>query len=101
MKVLRDRAGDLLVRRVVLFFAVALVDSLHFRRRWQTRRLRMHTRLRPGAAHQSLLDVLLARQVAGARPLLAPLASAVSQRLGRGQRPDRARLPTPEHGGEQ
>jgi len=76
MKVLRDRAAICSAVILVLFFAVAVVDSLHFRRAlastagaganqaqaWSTRT-------------ESLLDVLLARQVAGRETSYsAPLA---------------------------
>jgi peptide/nickel transport system permease protein len=76
MKVLRDRAAICSSVVLVLFFAVAVVDSLHFRRGLAD--------TATGGANQaqaystrteSLLDVLLARQVAGRETSYsAPLA---------------------------
>lgn len=76
MKVLRDRAAICSSVVLVLFFAVAVVDSLHFRRALaqvagagagQTQAYSTRT--------ESLLDVLLARQVAGRETSYsAPLA---------------------------
>ena len=76
MKVLRDRAAICSSVVLVLFFAVAVVDSLHFRRALAN--------TATGGANQtqaystrteSLLDVLLARQVEGRETSYsAPLA---------------------------
>ena len=76
LKVLRDRAAVCSAVVLVLFFAVAVVDSLHFRRALGGA---------PGQAQayatrtESLLDVLLARQLDGREASYsAPLAMRVT-----------------------
>ena len=76
MKVLRDRAAICASVVLVLFFAVAVVDSLHFRRVLsQAAGAGADQAQAYGTRTESLLDVLLARQVAGRETSYsAPLA---------------------------
>jgi len=65
MKVLRDRAAICSAVVLVLFFAVAVVDSLHFRRALsQATGADANQAQAYGTRTESLLDLLLARQVA-------------------------------------
>jgi len=76
MKVLRDRAAICASVVLVLFFAVAVVDSLHFRRVLsQAASAGADQAQAYGTRTESLLDVLLERQVAGRETSYsAPLA---------------------------
>ncbi|MEP7295974.1 MAG: ABC transporter permease [Burkholderiales bacterium] len=75
MKVLRDRAAICSSVVLVLFFAVAVVDSLHFRRALPTTAGATNQTQAYGTRTESLLDVLLARQVDGRETSYsAPLA---------------------------
>ena len=76
MKVLRDRAAICASVVLVLFFAVAVVDSVHFRRVLsQAAGAGADQAQAYGTRTESLLDVLLARQVAGRETSYsAPLA---------------------------
>ena len=65
MKVLRDRAAICSAVVLVLFFAVAVVDSLHFRRALsQATGADANQAQAYGTRTESLLDLLLSRQVA-------------------------------------
>ena len=76
MKVLRDRAAICSSVVLVLFFAVALVDSLHFRRALANASGAGANQAQAyGTRTESLLDVLLSRQIAGRETSYsAPLA---------------------------
>lgn len=76
MKVLRDRAAICSAVILVLFFAVAVIDSLHFRRALAEAAGAGPNQARAWSTRtESLLDVLLARQVAGRETSYsAPLA---------------------------
>ena len=76
LKVLRDRAAICSAVVLVLFFAVALVDSLHFRRALaDAPSAGVQQRQAYGTRTESLLDVLLARQLEGRETSYsAPLA---------------------------
>jgi peptide/nickel transport system permease protein len=76
MKVLRDRAAICSAVALVLFFAVAVVDSLHFRRALPTAPSAGANQAQAWSTRtESLLDVLLARQVEGRETSYsAPLA---------------------------
>ena len=76
MKVMRDRAAICSAVVLVLFFAVAVVDSVHFRRALpQTTGAGADQAQAYGTRTESLLDLLLARQVAGRETSYsAPLA---------------------------
>ncbi len=76
LKVLRDRAAICSAVVLVLFFAVAVVDSLHFRRALaEVPGAGAQQRQAYGTRTESLLDVLLARQIAGRETSYsAPLA---------------------------
>ncbi len=76
LKVLRDRAAICSAVVLVLFFAVAVVDSLHFRRALaEVPGAGPQQRQAYGTRTESLLDVLLARQIAGRETSYsAPLA---------------------------
>jgi peptide/nickel transport system permease protein len=74
--VLRDRAAACSAVVLVLFFAVAVVDSVHFRRALpQAPGAAANQAQAWGTRTESLLDVLLARQIAGRETSYsAPLA---------------------------
>ncbi len=76
LKVLRDPAAICSAVVLVLFFAVAVIDSLHFRRALaDAAGPGAQQRQAYGTRTESLLDVLLARQVAGRETSYsAPLA---------------------------
>jgi peptide/nickel transport system permease protein len=76
LKVLRDRAAICSAVVLVLFFAVAVIDSLHFRRALaDAPGAGAQQRQAYGTRTESLLDVALARQVAGRETSYsAPLA---------------------------
>ncbi|MES2227878.1 MAG: ABC transporter permease [Pseudomonadota bacterium] len=76
LKVLRDRAAICSAVVLALFFAVAVVDSLHFRRALaEVPGAGAQQRQAYGTRTESLLDVLLARQIAGRETSYsAPLA---------------------------
>ena len=76
MKVLRDRAAICSSVVLVLFFAVAVVDSLHFRRALENASgVGANQAQAYGTRTESLLDVLLSRQIAGRETSYsAPLA---------------------------
>ena len=76
LKVLRDRAAICSSVVLLLFFAVAVIDSLHFRRALaDAPSAGAQQRQAYGTRTESLLDVLLARQVAGRETSYsAPLA---------------------------
>ena len=76
LKVLRDRAAICSSVVLVLFFAVAVVDSLHFRRALANAASAGADQAQAYSTRtESLLDVLLARQVAGRETSYsAPLA---------------------------
>lgn len=76
MKVLRDRAAICSSVILVLFFAVAVVDSVHFRRALPQAAGGGAAQAQAyGTRTESLLDVLLSRQVAGRETSYsAPLA---------------------------
>jgi peptide/nickel transport system permease protein len=66
MKVLRDRAAICSSVILVIFFAIAVVDSMHFRRALpQAVNGGVDQAQAYGTRTESLLDVLLSRQVAG------------------------------------
>ena len=74
MKVLRDPAAMCSAVVLVVFFAIAVVDSLHFRRALAAAGSGVQVQAY-GTRTESLLDVLLARQVAGREASYsAPLA---------------------------
>jgi len=75
MKVLRDRAAICSSVVLVLFFAVAVVDSLHFRRALPNTGSAAAQAQAYSTRTESLLDVFLARQVEGRETSYsAPLA---------------------------
>ena len=76
LKVLRDRAAICSAVVLVLFFAIAVVDSLHFRRALaDAPSAGAQQRQAYGTRTESLLDVLLARQLEGRETSYsAPLA---------------------------
>ena len=103
LKVLRDRAAICSGVVLVLFFAVALIDSLHFRRALaDAPGVGVQQRQAYGTRTESLLDVALARQVEGRETSYsAPLAirGFTKDSVEVGGRIERIR-PRLMHGGE-
>lgn len=104
LKVLRDRAAICSSVVLVLFFAVALLDSLHFRRALaDVPGVGAQQRQAYGTRTESLLDVALARQIAGRETSYsAPLAirGFTKDSVDVGGQIERS-YPRLAHGGEQ